>query len=289
MRLMTLQKLILFTGLLLAVVSSGPTCLSQETKKLTADEVITSHLESIGTAEARSAFKSLVAQGVVEVTIRVGGGGKGKGGAVMASQGPMSLIGFRFGQEASDEKIAFNGQKLTLGELRPGLRSPFGDFVRTHDVLFRAGLLGGTLSTAWPFLDANGQKGKLRSLGTKNLKDRKAYVLGYEPRNGGNLDIKFYFDMETFQHLRTEYQQEFVAPTVTNPEKAARQKGTRFKLTEDFSDFRREGSVLLPHTYKIQFTIETESHPLMQDWVVTLSQFVINKTLDPKQFDLTAK
>lgn len=288
MRLMTIQKLILFTGLFLAVVSSGPTCLAQETKKLTADEVIASHLESIGTAEARSAFKSLVAQGVVEVTIRVGGGGKGKGGAVMASQGPMSLMGFIFGQEASNDKIAFNGQKLTLGELRPGLRSPFSDFVLKNDVLLREGLLGGTLSTAWPFLDANGRKGKLRSLGTKTLKDRKAYVLGYEPRNSNNLDIKLYFDAETFQHLRTEYQQEFVAPTVTNPDKAARQKGTRFKLTEEFSDFRREGPVVVPHAYKIQFTIEAESHPLMQDWVVTLSQFVINKTLDAKQFDLTA-
>ena len=288
MRLMTLQKLTLITGLFLAVVSNGPTCLAQETKKLTADEVIASHLESIGTAEARSAFKSLVAQGVVEVTIRVGGSGSGKGGAVMASQGPMSLMGFIFGQDASNEKIAFNGQKLTLGELRPGLRSPFSDFVQKNDVLFRDGLLGGTLSTAWPFLAANGRKGKLRSLGTKNIKDRKAYVLGYEPRNGGNLDIKLYFDAETFQHLRTEYQQEFVAPTVTNPDKAARQKGTRFKLTEEFSDFRRESSVVLPHTYKIQFTIEAESHPLLQDWVVTLSQFVINKTLDAKQFDLTA-
>jgi hypothetical protein len=46
--------------------------------------------------------------------------------------------------------------------------------------------------------------------------------------------------------------------------------------------------VTLPHTYKIQFTIETENHPLLQDWVVTLSQFVLNKTLDAKQFDLTA-
>lgn len=288
MRLMPLQKLILFTGLLLAVVSSGPTCLAQETKKLTADEVITSHLESIGTAEARAAFKSLVAQGVVEVTIRVGGSGKGKGGAVMASQGPMSLMGFIFGQEASNEKIAFNGQKITLGELRPGLRTPFGDFVRKNDVLFREGLLGGTLSTAWPFLAANERRGKLRSLGTKSVKDRKAYVVGYEPTNGSNLDIKLYFDAETFQHLRTDYQQEFVAPTVTNPDKAARQKGTRFKLTEEFSDFRREGSVVLPHTYKVQFTIETESHPLLQDWVVTLNQFVLNKTLDAKQFDLTA-
>ena len=147
--------------------------------------------------------------------------------------------------------------------------------------------MGGTLSTAWPFRDAEG-KGKLRSLGTKNVKDRKAYVLGYEPRNKGNLDIRLYFDTETFQHLRTEYQQEFVAPTVTNPEKAARQKGTRFKLTEEFSDFRREASVTLPHTYKVQFTIETESHPLLQDWVVTLNQFVLNKTIDAKQFDLTA-
>jgi hypothetical protein len=284
---MTLQKLILFTGLLLAVVSSGPTCLAQETKKLTPDEVIASHLDSIASAEARSAFKSLVAQGTVEVTIRVGGGGKGKGGAVMASQGPMSLIGFIFGQDASNEKLAFNGQKLTLGELRPGLRSPFSDFVLKNDVLFREGLLGGTLSTAWPFLDANGRKGKLRSLGTKNVKDRKAYVLGYEPRNS-NLDIKLYFDAETFQHLRTDYQQEFVAPTVTNPDKAARQKGTRFKITEEFSDFRREVSVTLPHTYKVQFTIETENHPLLQDWVVTLNQFVLNKTLDAKQFDLTA-
>jgi hypothetical protein len=286
---MTLQKLILFTGLLLAVVSSGPTCLAQETKKLTPDEVIASHLDSIASAEARSAFKSLVAQGTVEVTIRVGGGGKGKGGAVMASQGPMSLIGFIFGQDASNEKLAFNGKKLTLGVLRPGLRSPFSDFVLKNDVLFREGLLGGTLSTAWPFFDANERKGKLRSLGTKNLKDRKAYVLGYEPRNSGNLDIKLYFDAETFQHLRTDYQQEFVAPTVTNPDKAARQKGTRFKITEEFSDFRREVSVTLPHTYKIQFTIETENHPLLQDWVVTLSQFLFNKTLDAKQFDLTAQ
>jgi len=273
--------------LLLAVASN---CLAQETKKLTAEEVIASHLESIGTAEARSSFKSVVAQGVVTGTIRVGGAGTGKGGAVMASQGPMSLIGLIFGQqEYSNEKAAFDGQKLTLGEYRPGVRTRFGNFLLTHDVLFREGLLGGTLSTAWPFRDMSGPKGKLRYLGTKNVNDRKAYVLGYEPRSGGNLDIKLYFDAETFQHLRSEYHQEFSAPSVTNPDKAARQKGTRFKLTEDFSDFRREANLVLPHNYKIQLTIDNEGDPLLQDWVVTLSQFLFNKTLDAKQFDLSAK
>ncbi|HZI47034.1 MAG TPA: hypothetical protein VFD75_04515 [Pyrinomonadaceae bacterium] len=288
---MAAQKLILFGALLLVVVTSAPTnCRAQETKKLTADEVIASHLASIGTPEARAAFKSLVAQGTVTVNVRIGGSGQGKGGAVMASQGPMSLMGLIFGpQDYSNEKVAFNGQKLTLGDFRPGVRTRFGDFLMTHDVLFREGLLGGTLSTAWPFYDASGPKGKVRYLGTKNVNDRKAYVLSYEPRSGGNLDVKLYFDAETFHHLRTEYQQEFVAPSVTRPEKAARQKGTRLKLTEDFSDFRREANVTLPHTYKIQLTIDSESDPLLQDWVVTLSQFLFNKTLDAKQFDLTAQ
>lgn len=291
MKSIALQKITLFSALLLVVITSHSiTCVAQETKKLTADEVIASHLESIGTAEARSAFKSVVAQGTVTGNIRIGGSGQGKGGAVMASQGPMSLIGFIFGaQDNLNEKMAYNGQKLTLGELRPGIRTRFGGFLLTHDILFREGLLGGTLSTAWPFLDINDRKPKVRFLGTKKLKDQKVYVLGYEPRSGGNLDIKLYFDAQTFQHVRTEYEQEFMAGSVSRPEDAARQRSTRLRLTEDFSDFRPENNLTLPHTYKVQLTFETDNNPLLQDWAVTLSQFVFGKTLDPKQFDLTAQ
>jgi len=285
-----MKKLSLYSVLLLVVIISRPTSiLSQEGKKLTAEEVIASHLNSIGTAEARAAFKSLVAQGVVTVNVRIGGNGQGKGGAVMASQGPMSLMGLIFGpQDYSNEKMAFNGQKLTLGELRPGERTRFGGFLLTHDVIFREGLFGGTLSTAWPFLD-NDRKAKLRYIGTKNVNDRKAYVLGYEPREGNNLDIKLYFDAQTFQHLRTEYQQEFQAPTVSQPKLAAIQRGTRLKLMEEFSDFRKESNLVLPHTYKIQLTFDTDNNPLLQDWVVTLTHFVFGKTLDAKQFDLSAQ
>jgi hypothetical protein len=283
----SIANLILFSALFMAAVNN---CLAQETKKLTADEVITSHLESIGTAEARSAYKSIVAQGAVTGTLRVGGSGTSKGGAVMASQGSMSLIGFIFGQqEQANEKMAFNGRKLTLGELRPGERTRFAGFLLTHDIVFREGLIGGTLSTAWPFLNTDAGKGKLRYLGTKKVNDRKAYVLGYEPRNGGNLDIKIYFDAETFHHVLTEYQQQFDAPTVTTPKLAAIQRGTRLKMTEEFSDFRKESNLTLPHTYKIQLTFDTDNNPLLQDWVVSLNHFLFGKTLDPKQFDLTAQ
>jgi hypothetical protein len=259
-------------------------------QKLKPEEVIAKHLESLGSAEARAAVKSRVMQGTVLATVRIGGGGQLKGGAVMASQGPMSLIGLIFGtQDYGNEKMAFDGNKLTLGELTPGRRTRFGGFLLTHDILFTEGLIGGTLSSAWPLLDLANRNPKLRYAGTKKLEGRQTYVLEYEPRSGGNLDIKLFFDAETFQHVRSEYQQEFHAPTVSRPEIAAAQQGTRLKFTEDFSDYRKEGVLTLPHTYKMQLTFESERNPLLQDWVVSLSQFLFNKELDVKQFDATSR
>jgi len=259
-------------------------------QKLKPEDVVAKHLESLGSAEARGAVKSRVMQGTVLATVRIGGGGQLRGGAVMASQGPMSLIGLIFGtQDYGNEKMAFDGNELTLGELRPGTRTRFGGFVLTHDILFKEGLIGGTLSSAWPLLDLANRNPKLRYAGTKKLDGRQTHVLEYEPRRGGNLDIKLFFDADTFQHVRTEYQQEFHAPTVSRPEIAAAQQGTRLKFTEDFSDYRKEGGLMLPHTYKMQLTFESERNPLLQDWVVSLSQFVFNKELDLKQFEATAR
>lgn len=259
-------------------------------QKLKAEDVIAKHLESLGSPEARAAVKSRVMQGTVLATVRIGGGGQLKGGAVMASQARMSLIGLVFGtDDYGNEKMAYDGNKLTLGELRPGTRTRFGGFILTHDILFKEGLIGGTLSSAWPLLDLAARNPKLRYAGTKKLDGRQTHIIEYEPRSGGNLDIRMFFDAETFQHVRTEYQQEFAAATVSRPELAASQKSTRLKFTEDFSDYRKEGVLILPHTYKMQLTFETENHPLLQDWVVSLSQFLFNKELDPKQFDATTR
>jgi len=282
MRTQFMGKLFVFVTL---TVFATTTALAQ---KLTAEDVIARHLESLGSAEARASVKSRVMQGTVLATVRIGGGGELKGGAVMASQGPMSLIGLIFGtQDYGNEKMAFNGNKLTLGELRPGTRTRLGGFFLTHDIIFKEGLIGGTLSAAWPLLDLPDHNPTLRYSGTKKINGRQAHVLEYEPRSGGNLDIKLFFDAETFQHLRTEYQQEFHAPTVSRPEIAAGQQGTRLKFTEDFSDYRKEGGLTLPHTYKMQLTFESERNPLLQDWVVSLNQFLFNKQLDVKQFDAT--
>ena len=272
---------------ILAVIAVAYDCRAQ---KLKPEDVIAKHLESLGSPEARASVKSRVMQGAVLSTIRIGGAGQSRGGAVMASQGRMSLIGIIFGvQDYGNEKMAYDGNKLTLNDLRPGVRTRLGGFVLTHDILFREGLIGGTLSSAWPLLDLTARNPKLRYSGTKKVNGKQAHVIEYEPKSGGNLDIKLFFDAENFQHIRTECEQEFVPPTVSRPEAAASQKGTRLKFTEDFSDYKKEGVLTLPHTYKIQLTFETETSPLLQDWVLSLTQFLFNKELDVKQFDASSK
>lgn len=287
----SLPRTILTVGIfLLATTTTLKPCFPQNRAKPTLEEVLARHLASIGTPEARAAVKSRVAQGSVVATIRVGGTGQSKGGAVMASQGVMSLIGIIFGpQEYSNEKMAFDGKKLTVGEWKPGVRTHLGGFLLNHDIMFKEGLIGGTLSTAWPLLDLSLRNPKLRYAGLKKFEGRQLHILDYEPRSGGNLDIKLYFDSETFQHLRTEYTQDFSPPAVSRPEDAARQKETHLKLTEEFSDYRQEAGLNLPHVYKLQLTIDSSTDSVLQDWVLTLKQFLFNKELDPKQFDLNIR
>ncbi|HKE59181.1 MAG TPA: hypothetical protein VKB46_20875 [Pyrinomonadaceae bacterium] len=258
--------------------------------KITVEEIIAKHLDSIGKPEARAANKSRIMQGSVLATIRMGGKGQSRGGSVMASQGMMSLIGLVFGpQEYSNEKAAFDGKRLTLGEFSPGMRTKLGGFLLTHDVIFREGLLGGTLSTAWPLLNIAERAPKLKYVGTKNIDGRLTHVLRYEPRSGGNLEIRLYFDAETFRHVRTEYQQDIAPPPVNDPAQSALQKETHLKLTEEFSDFKSEAGLVLPHDYRLQLTFDSANDPLLQDWTVVLTQFVFNQPIPQRQFDLTAK
>jgi hypothetical protein len=273
--------------ILLVLAGAAPSSFAQ---KLKPEEVVAKHLESLGSTEARAAVKSRVAQGAVVTSIRIGGSGQSRGGAVMASQREMSLIGLIFGpQDFANEKMAYDGNQVTVGEARPGVRTRLGLFLLTHDILFKEGLIGGTLSSAWPLLNVPERLPKLRYSGTKKIDGRQTHVLEYEPRSGGNLEIKMYFDAETFQHVRTEYEQVFSAPPVSRPEDAARQKETRFRLTEEFSDYRKEGGINLPHTYRLQFTVDAPNNPVVQDWVVSLNQFLFNKDLEAKQFDVNAK
>lgn len=257
---------------------------------INAESLITRHLESIGSVEARAGVKSYVTTGTVVSTIRLGGAGQLNGRAVMASTGNKSLIGMTFNDiKYPSENMAFDGKTVTVGQLTPGSKTPLGNVLLSFDVVFKQGLIGGTLSSAWPLLDLRGTNPKLKYAGVKKIDERQLCVLNYYPRDSSFLAITLFFDPQTFQHVRTEYEKVVNAGMVSRNEMSASQQETRYKMIEDFSDFKKEGGLTLPHTYKLQLSINSQRGSWLQDWVFTLTKFAFNNVLDDKQFNAARK
>jgi hypothetical protein len=287
--------------------------------KLSVDEIISKHLESIGPASARAAAGGRIVGGTTQVTFRSRGIAQGDGGAVLASDGPKSMVTMKF--ESSQypyEKIGFDGTRVTAYQLHPGDYSSLGSFARVTPEMFKEGLLGGTLSSAWTFLDLSNKKIKMELGGTRKINDRPAYEVKYLVHGGSDLRITLFFDAETFQHVRTVYKKELPAQMSRNipgstqrsaggtsatgggrssgspgtsdrvGEGSAQQSNTTYELTEEFSDFRTEGGLTLPHTYKLHL-VQLGSATQISDWVMTLVKFAFNQHLEAGDFDVSSE
>lgn len=280
----TLYIVLIFLG----VVGFGPTASSEQ--KMKAEDVVAKHLESIGTAEARAAIKNRVAVGTLVVSFQTPSVGQTPGRIVLASEGEKNLVGMMFDNVPNypHEKLGYDGKNVTVSYVRPGARSALGDFLQMHKSIIKQGLVGGALSTAWPLLDLAATKPKLESSGTKKVGERDAFALKYLPRGGSDLEVTLFFDVETFQHVRTEYKRTLAAQMGASVNDSARQRESRYRLVEDYSDFRKEGELTLPHRYKITLEITLPGGSYKAAWDANLAQFGFNQEIDPKSFDVEA-
>ena len=103
------------------------------------------------------------------------------------------------------------------------------------------------------------------------------------------MKISLFFDQETFQHVRTEYQRVIAAATGDRSYVAGVTRETRYKMVEEFSDFRKEGGLTLPHTYRIKLSADTESGSFLAEWEMKLAQFAFNQPIDPSSFSIKSK
>jgi hypothetical protein len=253
-------------------------------EKLKPEEVVARHLESLGPAEARQPGRSRVIAGTSLLNLRSGGGGQTSGAAVIASQGEKVLLKAEFDSPSYPfERIGFDGKKLTARPYAPGARSPIAGFFLSHDATFGEGLIGGTLSSAWPLLNLAERRAKLEYAGTEKVNGREAHKLKYMPHEGSELKVKLYFDAENFHHLRTEYERVIPAPMGATPQQSASQRETRYKLVEDFSDFRPEGGMTLPHSYKMQYSV-SQYNPFVMDWTFNFEKYTFGFALEAKEF-----
>lgn len=179
---------------------------SSAAQKLKPEEVVARHLESIGTAKARAAITTRIISGTSQVIFRTPPPGQAIGRAVLASEGVKCLLGMSFPSPIYPrEQLGFNGNSFVAAYVTPGVRSVLGSFLMTHDLIFKQGLMGGTLSSAWPLLDLGARASQLEYAGTKTVDDQTLYELRYQPRGGSDLKITLFFYQETFRHVRTEY------------------------------------------------------------------------------------
>ena len=262
---------------------------SSATNKMTAEELVARHLESIGTAEARASVTSRIIAGNSLVIFRTPPPGQATGRAVLASEGPRSLIGMSFPSPVYPrEQLGFNGKSFMAAYVTPGVRSVLGNFLMTHALIFKQGLMGGALSTGWPLLDLTARSPRLEYAGLKTVGDRKLHELKYLARGGSDLQISLFFGEANFRHVRTEYELVIAAPTGDRAYSSIEEREIRYKMVEEFSDFKNEAGLTLPHTYKIKLLVDSKGGTFLADWEITLTQFTFNERIDPNSFTIGA-
>lgn len=257
--------------------------------KITADEVVAKHLEAIGPSAARSSEHSRIAVGSAHAAFKVrNSSGALDGRAVFGSVDRKVMLGLGFSSpNYPGEKFGFDGKRFTVGYLTPGIRSSLGNFLVANNGIFKEGLMGGTLSSAWPLLNLKGRAVKVEYGGTDKVDGQLVHKLRYSPSKGSDVNITLYFDATTFQHVRTQY--DYVISTrlaAGGIDSQGGQQETRYKMLENFSDYKKEGELNLPHTYTLQLEVTRTNGSSHDKWEVKLEQFSFNQAIDEKTFDV---
>lgn len=272
--------------------------------KMKAEELVAKHLEAVGKPEARAAVKTRALQGQAMMTVIVGGSGSIGGTARLDSMGRESLLQIKLDNpQYPGEEFVFDGNKVSVAMFKPGTWSPLAMFIRSQDGMIREGLFGGVLNSGWPLLDVEGRAPKLKYDGLKTVNGHKLHQLSYRGKKGGDLQMKLFFDPETFRHVYSQYTLTRVAGLGSQSEagyempagpgptfgasaetNTARQQETRVKLEEWFSDFVTFDGVTLPTTWKFTYTTEGSKTSLIHEYLVKASRIENNAKIESAEF-----
>ena len=262
---------------------------SPKADKIKPEDLVAKHLDSIGTARSRAAVTTRIISGTSQVIIRTPPPGQAIGKAVLASEGVKSLFGLSFPSPVYPrEQLGFDGNNFMAAFSTPGVRSGLGNFLMMHNVIFKQGLMCGTLSSAWPLLDLESHHAQIEYVGIKKVDDRALYELKYLPRANSDLKVTLFFDQETFRHVRTEYERTVSAPMGKVEYTNVQERDARYKMVEEFSLFKAEGGLMLPHVYTIKLSIDTVNGTYVAEWTIKLTQFEFNQKIDQSVFNVSA-
>jgi hypothetical protein len=283
-----------FTFLLVCGVFSF--IINVKAQKITAEEVVLKHLDSIGTKENRAAVKNQLIFNNVEFKLK-GSTNVINGKGLILSSGEKNLWGMNLNSnDYPQDQFGYNGKDTKVAFSRPGARSIIGDFILSYDDLLKKGLLGGTLSASWALLNIDANKSKVSYEGTKTIDGKDTHILSFSPKGGSDLSIKMYFDKQTYQHLRTEYNRVIAARQGSTVDNSAGQGEDRYRLVEDFSNFTKMGNLTLPGVYKLFYAYSSNASIRLSknsnreaEWIFKVTNYSFNQALDENSFEINVK
>lgn len=258
---------------------------SKSLPKLTADEIVSKHLTSIGTPEAIAAVKSRVMVGVGTLNSKTTHAGKIGGPAQFASEGQMLLLAMVLNSnDYPFEKVGYDGKDLTAAILPGGTSTALSSFLKSSKFVVKHGLFGGVLCGGWPLLKPE-KDVKLEAGGTVKDGDRTLYKLKFSTSGIGDMIVSLYFDSETFRHVKTEYFYRSGQVSSPNPGRAVNgdTAPTEYTVTENFSNFVKVDDLTLPMSYLIEYASPARSLV----WTLNFSQAYNNQALEPAVFKVS--
>jgi hypothetical protein len=250
---------------ILALLGGGAAPADQ---KPSAESIVARHLEALGSADPQAARALRVVQGPCHFEIRRGGAGSLEGTARVSSEGRRFRVELGFSSsEYYGERLGYDGNKVDVGFMQPGRRSPLGEFLATYDVLLKEGLVSGVLSSAWPFLDLAGRGPKLKYEGLKKVGDRTLHQIAYKAARGqGDVGVLLFFEPESFRHVRSEYRLALRPSMSSAIDRSASQQDVRFELDETFADFQTVAGLTLPRRWALVFSMDGPSTDALWRW-----------------------
>lgn len=239
-------------------------------EEITAEELISRHLASIGTSEAlqQVVTRKMFGEGTWRVIV----------GGVGQLSGPVSFISssntsdFRFdgndGQAFTGERFAFDGKDASVKSSFWEQYSVMGQFMRRNRHILREGLLGGTANLSWALRDVTGRRAKFKYLGLVDVEGSQLHGLEYRPRqNKGDLEIALYFEPKTYRHVRTEYRERFMSgvgrgtqlgsPTRPTADTSVMEE-SQVSFVETFDLFQQADGVMVPALWKLNLDVYSE-------------------------------
>jgi hypothetical protein len=251
------------------------------------DEVLSKHLDSIGTADARAAVKSRAVQGSLKFKYLLGGSGEGSGPWQLLSEPNKTNMVLRFGAgNWSGERFVVDGDKASFTSATAShQRSTFAEFMLSHDFMLKDGLLGGELSLNWALMNLDHLQAKLESAGVKKIDGRELEGVEYLSKRNGEVAVKLYFDTATGQHVMTVYSVTRAATIGHNDIENAKQQQIHYTVEERFSDFQANNGITLPRHYDLHYTAQLQNGSMREfEWNMTVDKVLENAVINPANF-----